>query len=94
MPAHEEINEFQRVVLENFQGGRLADLADLDDYKALTARLKKEIGTAVLAAVLENLRGASDVSEASVACMNAEIDVKASMAAVGSVSMRNYAMTP
>lgn len=94
MPAHEEINEFQKVVLEGFQGGRLADLAELEDYKTLTARLKKETGTAVLAAVLENLRGASDVSEASVACMNAESDVKASMAAIGSVSMRSYAMTP
>ena len=52
MPAHEEINEFQKVVLEGFQGGRLADLAELEDYKTLTARLKKETGTAVLAAVL------------------------------------------
>jgi hypothetical protein len=90
MPAREEINDFQKAVLENFQDGRLSDLAVLGDYKAVTARLKKESGTAVLVGLLDSLRGAGDVGEASTVFVNADIDLKAAMAAVGAVAMRTY----
>jgi hypothetical protein len=92
MPVREEINDFQKVVLENFQRGRLAELATLRDYRSLAARLKKEPGTAVLAALIESLRGVHDVTEASTAFLNADIDVKAAMSSVGALAMREYAV--
>lgn len=90
--AREEINDFQRAALESFRDGRFADLAALNDYKTMAARLKREPGTSVLVGLLELLRGAEDATEASTLTVTADIDVKAAMAAVGAVSMRAYSM--
>jgi hypothetical protein len=90
--VREVINDFQKAALESWRDGRFADLATLNDYRAVATRLKREPGTAVLVGLLELLRGAEDVTEASTAFINADIDVKAAMAAVGAVSMRAYSM--
>ena len=86
----EPVTEFQRAVVANFQHGRLVHLAQTEHYRTLATKLKKEPGTEVLLAILENIRGITNSDDAGAMLMTAELDVKAAMASLGALSMRNY----
>lgn len=86
----EPVTEFQKAIVANFQRGRLGHLALIEHYKPLMAKLKKEQGTEVLQVILEGLRGIDDTNDAGARLMSAELDVKAAMASLGALSMRNY----
>lgn len=86
----EPVTEFQKAIVSNFQHGRLAHFAEIGHYRALATRLKKEPGTEVLLAILENMRGVASSDDAGALLMSAELDVKAAMASLGALSMRNY----
>lgn len=86
----EPVTEFQRAIVSNFQHGRLAHFAEIGHYRSLATRLKKEPGTEVLLAILENMRGVTSSDDAGALLMSAELDVKAAMASLGALSMQNY----